>query len=305
MNPERTRLFLNVLSVEEVLALLDLKMDKAAASPCPHTPAPALEPAFFGSGSDAALVFDGTSTVLGVVPSANVYTLNRSIFAASIILQPGVTVKTAGFRIFVTGTLTNHGTISNAGNNGASATNQNSVGGGAAITGIEVGGGTVGGGGSAGSTANGTAGGVGGTAGNSGGGAGAAGGASGGVPSVSNGANGGAAGAQTVRAFRALNHHLLVGASLLTGGSGGGGGAGAGGGGGSSYGGAGGGGGGGGGGFLYLVYTLYDGTGLLTATGGLGGTAGMGNGTGTAGVNGGNGAPGTVLRYNATKKVWE
>ncbi len=34
MNPERTRHYLNVLSVEEVLALLDLKADKGAIRPC-------------------------------------------------------------------------------------------------------------------------------------------------------------------------------------------------------------------------------------------------------------------------------
>jgi len=39
-----------------------------------------LETGMFGDGSDGTVTFDGTSTVLGLVPSSSTYTLNRSIF---------------------------------------------------------------------------------------------------------------------------------------------------------------------------------------------------------------------------------
>src|SRR5262245_13994927 len=100
MNPERTRLLLNVLSVEEVLALLDLKQDKRAFSPQPAI-AQTIEPGFFGAGTDGGVVFDGSSTVLGIAPSSGIYTLTRSIFPSSMIVQAGVTVRAAGYRICV------------------------------------------------------------------------------------------------------------------------------------------------------------------------------------------------------------
>jgi hypothetical protein len=36
--------------------------------------------AIYGNGADGALVYDGTSTVLGVVPSSHTYTLNRDVY---------------------------------------------------------------------------------------------------------------------------------------------------------------------------------------------------------------------------------
>ena len=41
-----------------------------------------LETGMFGDGSDGAVIFDGSSTVLGLVLSASAYTLNRSIFCS-------------------------------------------------------------------------------------------------------------------------------------------------------------------------------------------------------------------------------
>jgi hypothetical protein len=57
----------------------------------------------FGDGSDGACAFDGSTVVLGITPSTNVYTLTRDIFASSITVSTGVTVKTVGFRVFCTG----------------------------------------------------------------------------------------------------------------------------------------------------------------------------------------------------------
>jgi hypothetical protein len=75
-----------------------------------------------GDGSDGALTFDGTTTVLGLVPSANAYTLNRDIYATNITINSGVTINTFSTRIWATGTITINGTVqyfSNLGNGNA------------------------------------------------------------------------------------------------------------------------------------------------------------------------------------------
>ena len=51
------------------------------------------------------------------MPSASTYTLTRDIHCTSVTINNGVTVKTANYRIFCRGTITNNGTISNNGNN--------------------------------------------------------------------------------------------------------------------------------------------------------------------------------------------
>ena len=102
----------------------------------------------FGDGSDGAITFDGTTTVLGLVPSSLTYTLNRSIFCSSITVNGTVIIKTAGFKIFCTGTLTNNGTISNQG--GAGGAGGASTGGTAGTAGIAVPAGDLGGSGAGG-----------------------------------------------------------------------------------------------------------------------------------------------------------
>jgi len=79
--------------------------------------------AYGGDGSDGALVFDGSSVVLGITPSANAYTLTRDVFATSLTVNNGVTVNTGGAAIFCTGTFTNNGTVQNNGGNGNNGTN--------------------------------------------------------------------------------------------------------------------------------------------------------------------------------------
>jgi hypothetical protein len=64
-----------------------------------------------GDGSDGNLTFNGSSTILGMVPSGSQYALTRDIYAADMTVNTGVRIKTLGFRIFVRGTLTNNGTI--------------------------------------------------------------------------------------------------------------------------------------------------------------------------------------------------
>jgi hypothetical protein len=71
----------------------------------------------FGTGPDGALVFDGVATILGMAPAGSVYTLTRDIMPSSMVVNPGVTILTHNWAIFVQGTLTNNGTISNNGAN--------------------------------------------------------------------------------------------------------------------------------------------------------------------------------------------
>jgi hypothetical protein len=72
-----------------------------------------------GTGTDGTITFDGTSTILGIVPSGSVYTLTRSIYPANMTVNNGVTVNTASYQIFIQNILTNNGTISNNGSNGS------------------------------------------------------------------------------------------------------------------------------------------------------------------------------------------
>lgn len=73
----------------------------------------------FGDGSDGAVEFDGTTVILGLTPSSSIYTLTRDIYlSGGSSIASGVTIKTAGFRIFCTGALTVDGTIQNNGNVG-------------------------------------------------------------------------------------------------------------------------------------------------------------------------------------------
>jgi hypothetical protein len=266
----------------------------------------------FGDGSDGVVDMDGTNTYGSFASkTGSTYRLTKDLWCTSLSIAVDVTLESAGYRIYCTGTVTNNGTISAIGNDG----NANGTGG------ANTGNGTLRAGqiGGAGNTGAGSAG----TQGSIGAGTGAAGGA---------GSNG--AGGSQVFSPTTSNHYFREPFPLLTGimqyngssqmlgggtgGSGGGGdgtnkGGGAGGGGGpvvifaSAFvnnsgavitvkGGNGGtpatgncGGGAGGGGGMIGVYTktAWTQSGTLTITGG---TGGSGVGTGTAGGNGGNGS---------------
>lgn len=110
----------------------------------------------FGDGSDGAIIFDGTTTVLGLVPASGVYTMNRDIFATNLSVSGSTTILfTANFRIFCTGVLATilGGKISN---DGPAAAGQ--VAGTATTSGSLFGGssGGIGGAGGSGAGANGT-----------------------------------------------------------------------------------------------------------------------------------------------------
>lgn len=271
----------------------------------------------FGDGSDGAVNLDGTNTYAAfATKSGNIYTLSRDCFPSSLIIAVGVTLKCPGHRIFCTGAVTNHGTISNDGNDGAANgtaganTGNNTLAGGLAGGAGNTGAGSGGsnstsaclgvGSGGAGGLGSGGAGGAQGFAGNTGaymfrapqsvvaasiGYAGAtkqvggapSGGGGGGDTTNKGGGGGGGGGAIAIFAHSMTNDGTL-----------------------SAKGGNGGtpttgncGGGGGGGGGLILIYTLtaWANTGTTNVAGGTGGTA-----VGT-GVNGGNGGNGSVTNF--------
>lgn len=245
-----------------------------------------------GTGAGGTVTFDGAATVLGLVPAANIYTMTRDIFADNVTINGGVTLKTASYRLFVRGTLTNDGTISATGGNGGT-----SAGGTGASTGVYIGnlsgaaGGTPGGTGNSSTSAwdygsnsdssvvnrgaigaNGTGGDVP-FRGGGGGGAGAtnAGGSGGNVarPAATNG---------SADFFSMIAGHPTNTTTRWTAGSGGGGG---------GTNGGGGGGGGAGGNSMYIGCSVWAGSGAIESKGGNGG-----NGAGTSPNSGGGGGGG-------------
>ena len=72
---------------------------------------------FFGDGSDGVANFNGTLTPAGSsAPSGSAYTLLRSVFYSSVTVTTGISVRTAGYKMFCSGVLKNSGKIHNDGN---------------------------------------------------------------------------------------------------------------------------------------------------------------------------------------------
>lgn len=250
--------------------------------------------AYFCDGSDGTITFDGTSTVLGLVPSSSTYRLTRDVCCSSCTIDAGVTVI-ADWRFLDNGTLTLNGKLARNGNNASGST----AGAGQPNTSwfslVTAG---AGGNGSTGTGAAGTAVNVGrdmdcsnsGGASNGGAGSNCKGGGGG------NGTNAGGAGGTvnfvTAGAMSGRRNNPLGGmdgfANLLnantmgstTGGGGGGG-----------NGSVAGGGGGGGGGVMYIAARKVVGTGTIEAKGGNGGNGNAGGNTG----GGGGGAGGIIF----------
>lgn len=290
----------------------DLVMNPAQFAASQYGGSPLSSTEFFGDASDGTVVFDGSTTILGLVPSGSAYTLTRDIYCNNITVNTGVSIITAGFRIFAQGTttLTGTGTIKNNGVNGGNASTSTGGTGGTIPSSVTTSVGTAGGAGGAGAIPNGsingtngsnstattysisTAGGIGGTGGagtNTPGSAGTAGGAT-------------ASGTNGIRdSFTALSQ--VVAGNIIklgTGGGGGGGGAST-----NNVGNTGGGGGGGGaaGGLVFLASKALAGTGNLTATGGVGGNganAVLSSGGAGGGGAGGGGAGGVVILISKT-----
>jgi hypothetical protein len=240
----------------------------------------------YGDGSDGTVTFDGSTTILGMAPVGSVYTLTRDIFLAAGTINTGVTIITAGFRIFCAGTLTGAGTALIHCNGTAAVAGTKGIGRFNSVGTINV--------------TNTSAGGLASSGGNGGTGAGTAGdactgfsmGAAGGAGGLGSGGAGAVAGtinaiAASAQLMRALPNALM---SLFrngdtwsrpSGGTGGGGGGGD---------GASGGGGGGGGGIVICSIKAFAGAGAIQARGGNGG-----NGAGTNCGGGGGGGGGAVI----------
>lgn len=75
------------------------------------TVAAGVDDGVYGDASDGNLVFDGIATVLGIVPSANTYTVGRNIYANNCTVNTGVSVFMGGNSLYVKGVLTGPGSI--------------------------------------------------------------------------------------------------------------------------------------------------------------------------------------------------
>lgn len=76
----------------------------------------------FAYSWDGNVVFDGVSTVLGLTPTAGVYTLIRDIFPNNCTIQSGAVLKSAGYRLYCAGTLTIDGELNDRGSDATGAT---------------------------------------------------------------------------------------------------------------------------------------------------------------------------------------
>jgi len=87
-------------------------------------------PGLYGDGSSGAANFDGTTTILGLIPSLGVYTLTADIFPTTMTVAASATIRLNGFVPFVSTQLNCAGEIFAGRNHGSGAT------GGAIITAI-------------------------------------------------------------------------------------------------------------------------------------------------------------------------
>src|SRR5436309_6974470 len=108
----------------------------------------ALDIGLFGDGSDGSPIFDLGNTFAFASLSGSDYTLTRSIFCKDMTVGSGKRVKTAGYKIFCTGTLliNSTGIITNEGNSGSVGTA------GPALVAVELGGSGAGGSGASGTS---------------------------------------------------------------------------------------------------------------------------------------------------------
>jgi hypothetical protein len=256
-------------------------VEMAAIQPGDLAPGAAFYGGIFGTGADGSVTFDGTTTILGMVPSASVYTMTRDIQCTSITINNGVTLKPVGYRIFCRGTVTNNGTITVAGNAATAGAA------GAATGSTSLGGGLAGGAGGTGVSGSGAAPAVNasfGTAGGAGG-AGTSGGAgNGGTAGVSNTIGQNNVLQTPYAILTGIYFYALTTRALSWGGAGGGGGSDA-----SSN--AGGGGGSSGGIVAILAFAVIN-NGTITVQGGNGA-----NGTGGNAGGGGSGSGGLIVAY--------
>lgn len=81
-----------------------------------------MTPFFFGDGSDANSVLDGTGSVPWATRSGAVYTMTRDSLCKDMTINSGVTLRVNNYLPYCMGTLTNNGTIEARGNDAAGST---------------------------------------------------------------------------------------------------------------------------------------------------------------------------------------
>lgn len=59
----------------------------------------------YGTGADGDATLDGTTTVLGMAPSASVYTMTRDLYFNDLTINTSCRLQPNGYRVFVKGTL--------------------------------------------------------------------------------------------------------------------------------------------------------------------------------------------------------
>lgn len=62
----------------------------------------------YGTGVDGNVVLDGTTTILGMEPSSNVYTMTADLYLHNLTINGSVRLQPNGYRIFVKNILTMH-----------------------------------------------------------------------------------------------------------------------------------------------------------------------------------------------------
>jgi hypothetical protein len=67
----------------------------------------------YGTGADGSVTLDGTTTILGMIPSSNVYSMTSDLYFHNLTINAGVRLAPNGYRIFVKNilTLNNNSTI--------------------------------------------------------------------------------------------------------------------------------------------------------------------------------------------------
>jgi hypothetical protein len=80
------------------------------------------KPGLYGDGNQGTVVFDGTTTILGLIPASNIYTMTAEINATTITNNSGSTIKPLGFVIHCADTLNNAGIIHSNGNDASGST---------------------------------------------------------------------------------------------------------------------------------------------------------------------------------------
>ena len=55
----------------------------------------------YGTGNDGSVTMDGSTIVIGITPSSNVYTMARDTYFYNLTISPGVRLNPNGYRVFV------------------------------------------------------------------------------------------------------------------------------------------------------------------------------------------------------------